>query len=481
MKCYIQKGSEEKYLIIINAYHDIIRLMTNQSFISNYNFTTSNNCFGCTKERIQLETANGKTFSIAVTHKIKLPRYINSLFWARVTLPDNSTLFINKKSLTKRTKVSKTFIKSTLRRSRDFDKMMRLLSKVDDIKKILEIEELYFPKHSPIEIVEKMEKNREKYLAKASNEGPFVKEWKNGRTLFVIPNPETGHTDFYLSLNNVLGSGGFKTVVALMDYEKGHAKLALSVQNGNPNKPSDINLIKKGTEFVAQLEDSKRVLKPKFYIEKGVKRDEEGELLNIEDKAKVYLATKRYDGTFNDLVKSHKISFNVKLELFCYILEGVDEIHEQNIVHRDIKFDNILYKKTSNGYKIKINDFDLSCYSNDERSLNHRTGTFNHMAPEVLGKEKLQHPTKTDCWSLGIMLYMLCENDPAFIHGLGKLSSNEKQVNQVLAGIKTLSFKNLDPDHPLIPVIRGLLDPNPASRMNVKEALQQVKNYLSNT
>lgn len=454
--------------------------MINQPFISNYSFTKSKNCFGCTKKRIQIETADGKTFSVAIANKLKLPRYIGSLFWARVTLADNSVIYINKKSLAKRINLSQTYVKSSLRKKKDFDDLVRVLSKVDDIRKILEKDEQYYSyKHSSIQIVEKMEKNRDKYIAKAASEGSFVKEWKNGRTLIVILNPDTGHTEFYITLHKILGTGGFKSVYALMDYEKGKANLALSVQNGDPDKPKDINMPKKGLEFAAQLEESKRILKTQFYLEKGVNRDENGELINIEDKAKVYGAAKRYNGTFNDLATSDKVAFKDKLTLFSHILEGVSEMHAQKILHRDLKFENVLYKKTLNGYKIKINDFDLSCYFNDEKSLSSRAGTLSHMSPEILGKEKIKHPEKVDCWSLGIMLYLLCENDLAFIHGLGKLSSKKKQVDQVLTGLKSLSFKKLEPESPLIPVIQGLLDPNPVTRMKSDQALDTIRLYLN--
>lgn len=454
--------------------------MSNQPFISNYSLTTSKNCFGCTKKRIQVQTVDGKTFSIAAANKVKLPRYIRGIFWSKVVLADKSTLYVNKKSLAKRTKLSLTYVKSSLCKNKDFDSLMRTLSKVDDVRAVLEKDEPYYsPKHDAIQIVKKMEKKKEKYLAKAATEGSFVNEWKNGRTLFVIVNPETGHTDFYVSLHKVLGAGGFKTVFALMDYESAKASYALSIQNADPKEPKNINLTKKGLDFVAHLDDSKRVLKPIFYIEKGVNRDESGEFLSNDDKAKVYLATKRYSGTFNDIANSDKIPFKDKLELFSHILEGVVEMHDQNILHRDLKFENVLYKKTSNGYKIKINDFDLCCFFNDGKSLNGRAGTYNHMAPEILGKKKLQDPAKADCWSLGIMLYMLSESDPAFIHGLRKLSSKEKQVDQILTGIKTLTFKKLPPDSPLIPVIQGLLNPDPSFRISSKQALDQIRNYLS--
>lgn len=452
--------------------------MTENSFISNYSFTKTKNCFGITQKRLKLKTADGKSFSVAAANHVFLPRYIKSIFWARVTLADNSQVYINKNSLAKRINVSNSYVKSSLRSNKDFDNLIRILSKIDDISKVLKNDE-QGSKYSSIQIVEKMEKNREKYLARASEEGSFVKELKCGRTLFVIVNPETGHTEFYITLHKLLGSGGFKSVHALLDYNNNKANFALSVQEGKMDKPKDINMPKKGLEFTSQLEESKRIQKVEFYLEKGVNRDESGELIDIEEKAKVYVASKRYSGTFNHLVKSDQLTFQNKILLFSHILEGVSSMHAQNILHRDLKFENVLYKKTSKGYKIKIIDFDLSCYFNDEKSLSTRSGTLNHMAPEVLGKEKIKYPEKVDSWSLGIMLYMLCEKDPAFIHGLGKLSSKEKQVNQILSGVEDLSFKKLDADSPLIPVIQGLLDPNPETRMKVDQALEAVRLYLA--
>lgn len=458
--------------------------MIEPPFITNYSFTKNKNCFGCTEKRINLETADGKKYSIRAANKVGLPLFIKSLFWTQVTLLDNSKVYINKNSLVKRMHLSSSYVKSSLRTKRkDFDNLIRFLSKVDDMRKVLEKDEaFYYPKHVSIQIVEKIENNKDKYIAKATKEGSFVKEWKNGRTLIVTANPDTGHIDFYFSLHKTLGSGGFKTVYALVDYQTAKADLALSVQKMNMNSPKDINMPKKGLEFTSQLENSKRVIKTKFFIEKGVSRDEFGELKTAEDDAKAYIVTKRYAGTFNDIAKSEKITFNEKLTLFTYVLEGVVDMHNEEILHRDLKFENILYKKTAKGYKIKHNDFDLSCYFNDERALRCRDGTLSHMSPEVLGKQKITDPEKADAWSLGIMLYNLCEGDPKFIHGLGRTSKKEdkqKQVDQVLEGVQNLTFNKLGLNHALVPIIQGLLDPNPASRIKASQALDAIQNFLA--
>ena len=79
------------------------------------------------------------------------------------------------------------------------------------------------------------------------------------------------------------------------------------------------------------------------------------------------------------------------------IVAGLCYFHQFNIVHRDLKLDNLMY---SNGV-LKIIDFGLAgdC---TKMALNTPCGTLHFTAPEVLSS--YDYSTKADMWSLG-MLY----------------------------------------------------------------------------
>jgi len=87
---------------------------------------------------------------------------------------------------------------------------------------------------------------------------------------------------------------------------------------------------------------------------------------------------------------------------FSQILSAVSYCHhKQNVIHRDLKPDNILFDSQ---YNIKIADFGLSEEYIPGENLKTFCGTPEYMAPEVFKGQKFDGP-KVDVWSLGVMLY----------------------------------------------------------------------------
>ena len=90
------------------------------------------------------------------------------------------------------------------------------------------------------------------------------------------------------------------------------------------------------------------------------------------------------------------------------ILFGLLYLHSINIIHRDIKCQNLLL---SNEGRVKISDFGISINKNNI-NYNNRVGTPYWMSPEVINRQKYNE--KTDIWSLGIICYELCEGEPPY-------------------------------------------------------------------
>lgn len=95
--------------------------------------------------------------------------------------------------------------------------------------------------------------------------------------------------------------------------------------------------------------------------------------------------------------------------MFKQIVEGINYCHKINIVHRDIKLENILLDEFKNA---KIIDFGFAICTPDTSKLKIFCGTPQYMSPEIVSKIDYIGQ-KADIWSLGILLYcMLCGKFP---------------------------------------------------------------------
>jgi serine/threonine-protein kinase len=89
-------------------------------------------------------------------------------------------------------------------------------------------------------------------------------------------------------------------------------------------------------------------------------------------------------------------------DIMVGIGEGLKYAHEQGIIHRDVKFANVLL---TGGGVPRITDFGLALIGERSRLTNPGAvmGTVNYMAPEQLMAEDADR--RTDVWALGVLLY----------------------------------------------------------------------------
>jgi len=142
-------------------------------------------------------------------------------------------------------------------------------------------------------------------------------------------------------------------------------------------------------------------------------------------------------------------------KFFKQVLAAVTHLRERNVVHRDIKDENILVNlKTSN---LAIIDFGSGCHANID-PLREFEGTHLYACPEWLKAGQYRGEGAT-VWSLGILLHvMLCGDVPYH---------TEQEICQ-----GDLTFRLAVP--PLAEaLVRSCLIPNPNTRLTLSEVARQ--------
>ncbi|GAV77672.1 Pkinase_Tyr domain-containing protein, partial [Cephalotus follicularis] len=108
-------------------------------------------------------------------------------------------------------------------------------------------------------------------------------------------------------------------------------------------------------------------------------------------------------GTLKSYLKNNlgkKLALQIVIQFALDIAKGLSYLHSKNIIHRDMKTDNLLLTKDR---RIKITDFGVSRHENPEEIMTGRTGTMGYMAPEVYNKRFYNR--KCDVYSFGICLW----------------------------------------------------------------------------
>lgn len=146
------------------------------------------------------------------------------------------------------------------------------------------------------------------------------------------------------------------------------------------------------------------------------------------------------------------------------LLSGLNYIHRRNVIHRDIKLDNILLSGKGKDLCIKIIDFNISTFNLGKR-LSKVTGTPNYIAPEVI---KGNYTEKCDMWSCGVIMYLLLVGSFPF-DGANR-EEILKKISSGLISFPIQTWKNIS--HDAKDLVSKLLEKNPNKRISSKQALK---------
>ncbi|MDU4686519.1 MAG: Stk1 family PASTA domain-containing Ser/Thr kinase [Staphylococcus sp.] len=190
-----------------------------------------------------------------------------------------------------------------------------------------------------------------------------------------------------------------------------------------------------------------------------------------EDDDNFYLIMEYIDGpTLSEYIHSHgPLNIETAIDFIKQILNGVKQAHEQRIIHRDIKPQNVLINKDK---ILKIFDFGIA-KALSETSMtqtNHVLGTVQYLSPEQAKGDKTNETT--DIYSIGIVLYEMLVGEPPF-RGETAVSIAIKHIQETVP--------NITEKHPNIPqslsnVVLKATEKNPKDRY---QTIEEMYNDLS--
>lgn len=167
----------------------------------------------------------------------------------------------------------------------------------------------------------------------------------------------------------------------------------------------------------------------------------------------------------------------VKVKIAHGLLCAMAYLHDNGIIHRDLKSDNVMLEQTADGstWKPVLIDFSLaklvegtiyaanggtSPFSNKETEMTHTSevGTVTYIAPEVV--QSKPYGLASDCWSVGVILLEMLQN-------------HTMEATKNKQGFKHIEeLKQKLPDQPFANLVRGLLTVDPEERLTARQALE---------
>ena len=128
-----------------------------------------------------------------------------------------------------------------------------------------------------------------------------------------------------------------------------------------------------------------------------------------------YFVMEYVDGLpINDYCDRHRLTMRQRMGLFIQVCEGVQHAHQKAIIHRDLKPSNILVTEVDGRPAPRIIDFGIAKATSQAvdaatmfTQLGSVVGTLGYMSPEQAGSGGEDIDTRSDVYSLGVVLYEL--------------------------------------------------------------------------
>ena len=253
---------------------------------------------------------------------------------------------------------------------------------------------------------------------------------------------------------SMLGNGSFGKVRLYRD--KNYKELLFAIKTLKKEGISNyhFNLLKREVDILSNMDHPYIV---KYF---GIFEDDffihiVMEYLKGQDLSKI-ISLKNYND-FNE---------NQMGQIIHQLLKALSFIHSKNIIHRDIKPENILFSDKRNIFSLKLIDFGLAAFSEQDKKI---VGTPSYMSPEMVDGNGTY---VSDIWSVGVVVYQMLTGKLPF-----EKNDDEENTNELLyQRIKKEEYnkerlQKIDCSEDVIDFIDKALKKDVKSRMTVEEAL----------
>jgi serine/threonine protein kinase len=266
--------------------------------------------------------------------------------------------------------------------------------------------------------------------------------------------------DFHVKFNTLkmIGKGSFARVYM--------------VENKETKKRYAVKAFSK--DFLSTQAKGKEALMNEIEIMKQLKHPNIMKLEELhESKNSVYLVLELLEGgeLLQYLWNKESLTTVDHIKIIKSILQALSYMEDKNIMHRDLKPDNIILKhkdKIEFG-NLKIVDFGLASVCGTSEQLFKRCGTPGFVAPEVINSSsthKITYNHKCDVFSAGVIFYILLTERSPF---------EGKSFKEILEKNKKCKIDFLHPklhkNKYATDLLKRMLEENPDKRLSAKEAL----------